>query len=83
MFGTAKEIIEKLDNYPEDEPLLMVMWQKEDVAQVRPDLTDEQCIKVMRKIKDCHDANVGVNWDVISDTADTMFPKERCHAENH
>lgn len=32
MFGTAKEIIEKLDNYPEDEPLLMVMWQKEDVS---------------------------------------------------
>ncbi|HBC0308487.1 TPA: hypothetical protein I8P22_002405 [Salmonella enterica subsp. enterica serovar Napoli] len=77
MFGTAKEIIEKLDNYPEDEPLLVVMWQKEDVAQVRPDLTDEQCIKVMRKIKDCHDANVGVNWDVISDTADTLFLKER------
>lgn len=77
MFGTAKEIIEKLDNYPEDEPLLVVMWQKEDVAQVRPDLTDEQCIKVMRKIKDCHDANVGVNWDVISDTADPLFLKER------
>lgn len=61
MFGTAKEIIEKLDNYPEDEPLLMVMWQRED----------------------CHDANVGVNWDVISDTTDSMFPKEGCYAENH
>lgn len=30
---------------------------------------------MMRKIKDCHDANVGVNWDVISDTADNLFPK--------
>ncbi|EAA1242937.1 DUF1380 family protein [Enterobacter hormaechei] len=77
MFGTAKEITEKLENYPEDEPLLMVMWHKEDVSQVRPDLTDEQCVQVMRKIKDCHDANVGVNWDVISDTAETLFPKEK------
>lgn len=25
MFGTAKELIEKLENYPEDEPLLMVV----------------------------------------------------------
>lgn len=76
MFGTAKEIIEKLENYPGEEPLLMVMWHKEDVGQVRPDLTDEQCVQVMRKIKDNHDANVGVNWDVISDTADSLFPKE-------
>lgn len=43
MFGTAKELIEKLENYPEDEPLLMVVWHKEDVGEVRPDLTDYQC----------------------------------------
>ncbi|EOD0765637.1 TPA: hypothetical protein RPO18_004478 [Escherichia coli] len=49
MFGTAKEIIEKLKNYPEDEPLLMVMWHKEDIAEVRTDLTDEQCVQVMQK----------------------------------
>ena len=77
MFGTANEIIEKLENYPEDEPLLMVMWHKEDVGEVRPDLTDKLCVQVMRIIKERHDASVGVNWDVIYDTADTLFPKEK------
>lgn len=77
MFGTAKELIEKLENYPEDEPLLMVVWHKEDVGEVRPDLTDYQCVQVLRRIKECHDANIGVNWDVISDTADILFPKEK------
>ncbi|END2204924.1 hypothetical protein ABM108_003244 [Escherichia coli] len=77
MFGTANEIIEKLENYPEDEPLLMVMWHKEDVGEVRPDLTDKQCVQVMRIIKERHNASVGVNWDVIYDTADTLFPKEK------
>ncbi|EME5720392.1 hypothetical protein VY358_004554 [Escherichia coli] len=77
MFGTANEIIEKLENYPEDEPLLMVMWHKEDVGEVRPDLTDKQYVQVMRIIKERHDASVGVNWDVIYDTADTLFPKEK------
>ena len=48
MFGTAKEIIEKLENYPEDEPLLMVMWHKEDVGEVRQELSDEQCVLVLR-----------------------------------
>ncbi|ELD1608202.1 hypothetical protein HVX40_24460 (plasmid) [Escherichia coli] len=57
MFGTAKEIIEKPEDYPEDEPLLMVVRHKEDVAEVRPELTDEQCVQVMQKIKECHDAN--------------------------
>ncbi|UYW75848.1 DUF1380 domain-containing protein (plasmid) [Pseudocitrobacter faecalis] len=77
MFGTAKEIIEKLENYPEDEPLLMVMWHKEDVGEVRPDLSDKQCVQVMRIIKERHDASVGVNWDVIYDTAETLFSKEK------
>ena len=77
MFGTAKELIEKLENYPEDEPLLMVMWHKEDVGEVRPDLTDKQCVQVMRIIKERHDASVGVNWDVISDAANILFPKEK------
>lgn len=55
----------------------MVMWHKEDVGEVRPDLTDKQCVQVMRIIKERHDASVGVNWDVIYDTADTLFPKEK------
>ncbi|MCU6948353.1 hypothetical protein [Escherichia coli] len=62
MFGTAKEIIEKLKNYPEDEPLLMVMWHKEDIAEVRTDLTDEQCVQVMQKIRQCHNEPPRESW---------------------
>ncbi|EOM6879974.1 hypothetical protein ACNCOV_004552 [Escherichia coli] len=83
MFGTAKDIIEKLENYPEDEPLLMVMWHKEDVGEVRPDLTDEQCVQVLRKIKECHDTSVGGIGMSFLTRPTFCFQRRRHDAENH
>jgi len=54
---------------------LDIFWMIDDVQQQRPDLTDEQCRKVLRVIEDCHDANYGICWDTIDDTAAELFPE--------
>ena len=49
-------------------------WHIEDVQNVRPDLDDDQCIRVLEVIADSFDANNGINWDVIEYFAHTLFP---------
>ena len=42
-----------------------IRWHIEDVKSRDEDLTDDQCMKVLEYIKLNHDAEIGVNWDVI------------------
>ena len=49
-------------------------WHIDDVQDVRPDLDDDQCIRVLEVIADSFDANYGINWDVIEYTANSLFP---------
>ncbi len=51
------------------------LWHVTDVAEVRPDLTPEQCMKVLKLCERVHDAEIGINWDVLSYHADNLFPK--------
>jgi hypothetical protein len=49
-------------------------WHIEDVQSVRPDLDEDQCIHVLEIMASDFDANNGINWDVISYTADNLYP---------
>lgn len=41
-------------------------WFFVDIRSVtEKELTDEECIEVMENIADQHDANIGINWQVI------------------
>ena len=53
-----------------------VVWSIDDVIQERPDLTHGQAMEVLEEVSDSHDAEYGVNWDTLRDTADSMFPKQ-------
>jgi hypothetical protein len=53
---------------------IAINWYISDVKQVRPDLTNDQAQAVLQCIRDNHDANEGVNWDVIEHTAQDMYP---------
>jgi hypothetical protein len=53
---------------------LATIWSVEDVQSVRPDLSDEQCREVLRQCGRDHDAEIGINWIVISTVADDLFP---------
>ena len=56
---------------------IAIIWSTDDVIQERPDLTHAQAMEVLEEVSDSHDANYGVNWDTLRDTADSMFPKGR------
>ena len=56
---------------------IAVVWHIEDVLQARPDLNKNQAWEVLRLVKKSHDANVGINWEVISATAEVLFGEKR------
>lgn len=54
-----------------DRGYIRVFWHKEDViSQAKNlgyELTDEEASDIMYNIEQSFDANIGVNWDVISE----------------
>jgi hypothetical protein len=53
------------------------LWHTADVQELRPDLTSEQSLEVLEQCMRKHDAEIGINWDVIRCHADDLFPKPR------
>jgi hypothetical protein len=51
------------------------LWHIDDVKEVRPDLTDDQCRQVMLDHIKNHDANLGINWETIRIWARELFPE--------
>ena len=51
-------------------------WNIEDVQNVRPDLSDEQAMEVLKKVEDvdAHDAEMGITWTTLVLCAQTLFP---------
>ena len=64
-----------------DDGRIAIVWNVEDVLEVRPDLTEEQAKEVLRRVKRGHDANVGINWDVLTIVAEGLFPKAASTSE--
>lgn len=56
---------------------IAVVWHIADVLEVRPDLNKNQAWEVLRSVKQNHDANLGINWEVISATAEVLFGEKR------
>ena len=55
---------------------IAIIWSMDDVIQERPHLTHEQAMDVLEEVSDSHDAEYGVNWCTLRDTADSMFPEQ-------
>lgn len=51
------------------------IWSVEDIQSIRPDLTVEQSMKVLKESLDNHDATLGVTWDSLKADADQLFPE--------
>lgn len=54
---------------------ISIIWHIEDIKAVRPDLNDEQASRVLTKLKQTHDATIGINWEVIDAICDSEFPE--------
>lgn len=44
---------------------LASFWSIEDVKEIAPDLSDDECRDVLERVESNHDAEVGINWDVL------------------
>jgi hypothetical protein len=55
---------------------IAAIWSIEDVQQVRPHLTDQQAWEVLRQVDRRHNAEIGINWDVLAWTADEVAADE-------
>lgn len=51
------------------------IWCIEDVKGVRPHLTDDQAWDVLQAVERRLNSELGINWDVIRDTADELHPE--------
>lgn len=54
--------------------IISIKWCTDDVLDDHSHLTIEQADKVLQALKDNHDAGIGINWEVISDTVESMYP---------
>lgn len=54
------------------ESQIAIIWSVEDVQEMDDSLDYDQAIKVLESLKKNHDATIGINWDVISDTITVM-----------
>lgn len=59
---------------PKAEYSIAIRWYISDVQDTRPDLSKKKCIDVLDYLDRNHDANQGINWEVIKIVADTLFP---------
>jgi hypothetical protein len=48
------------------------IWSIEDVQSVRSGLTDDQAWGVLQRVRKCHDATIGINWEVLKIHADML-----------
>jgi len=69
--------ITKLESRLEKQGYIVVLWHIDETKGLRPDQSEEQCREVLGQCKDNLDATIGINWDVISDHAEDLFPEPR------
>lgn len=67
------EVIDSLESLLAERKSIAIVWNIEDVQEVRPDLTAEQCWQVLTDVRRNHDACVGINWDVLDCVAFELF----------
>lgn len=49
------------------------IWSIDDVLSIRPDLSPEQAWDVLQQAEGNHDANIGINWEVLRFHAENLF----------
>lgn len=54
---------------------IAIIWSAADVLTIREDLTPDQAYEVLQQAEHKHDAEVGINWDVLGFHADWLFPE--------
>ncbi|NJM68156.1 MAG: hypothetical protein HC851_22040 [Acaryochloris sp. RU_4_1] len=53
---------------------IAIIWEIEDVRLLNPSLTDDECREVLAIADSNHDANYGINWEVLDASIQSHFP---------
>lgn len=64
---------QSLESLIADPIAIAIVWTIEDVQEVRPDLSKEECWRVLTEVHRNHDATIGINWDVLECVACELF----------
>jgi hypothetical protein len=67
----AQAVAAVLEEYWQDR--IASVWDIEDVQGQRPSLTDDQARDVLDRLMDTHDANYGINWEIIDVSIAALF----------
>jgi hypothetical protein len=52
---------------------IAIVWNTDDVLEVRPDLSEEQAWEVLQLAEREHDATSGINWESLEAIADSLY----------
>lgn len=55
---------------------ILIKWNIDDVKELRPDLTDQECREVLHKVEHYYDADIGISYFTINYWADELFGEE-------
>ena len=58
-----------------DEGPIAIIWSLEDVLMECDWLTEEQALDVLHSLDANHDATLGINWEVIRESAHWKYPE--------
>ena len=63
-FEFSDKDIEKIINFDSSRQIAII-WDIDDVKSLDLELNDEECMEVLMRAQDKHDANQGINWNVL------------------
>ena len=75
----VKDLIEYLQqNYKPEDHVAYSLWSVNDIVDYAEErdikCSETQAKSILSKVNDKHDANIGINWDVINEHIDSI-----CH----
>ena len=55
---------------------IAIIWCDDDIKEVRSDLNDKQISEVLDYLERNHEANSGINWEVINIVCGMLYPEK-------
>ena len=55
---------------------IAIVWHVDDVLCQCPTLSRDEALQVLHALKYKHDANIGINWEVIEIVAQSCYPQK-------
>jgi len=55
---------------------IRIEWHISDVKEGNQGLTDDQCREVLHEVAGNHNADIGINWNIIDATVNQLFSRQ-------